>query len=202
MRALILAGGRASRLAGRDKTALQYGSRTLLEHAVAAAQAARECVIVGPVSPFPAIRAVLEEPRYGGPVAALAAGLAALTPAEDGDILVLAADQPRVTEAVPALLAAAGGTAAAWVAVDEAGRRQPLLALYREDALRAAVASLGDEVAGASLRRLLAQLPEVAEVPLADRLTADVDTPEDAARAGIPGFGVLSEEGIPRKDHP
>jgi molybdopterin-guanine dinucleotide biosynthesis protein A len=194
MRAVLLAGGRASRLGGLDKTGLPVGGRTLLEHALAATEGV-ERVLVGPSSPVSGVPTTLEEPRYGGPVAALAAGLAALPPQPDGTVVVLAADQPRVGEALALVLAAAhGGTADGWVAVDGEGRRQPLLALYREDALRAAVASLEGGVQGASLRQLLALLPTVAEVPLPTELCADVDTPEDAARAGIPGFGRLSSE--------
>ena len=64
--------------------------------------------------------------------------------------------------------------------MDDDGRRQPLLALYRSAALRRAVSALG-EVDGASLRRLTAPL-DLVEVPVPSALCADVDTPDDAER--------------------
>lgn len=196
--AVVLAGGRATRLGGVDKPALLQGGRSLLDRALAATSDARSRVVVGPARPAPAgVRFVLEEPRFGGPVAAVAAGLAALA----GDaplVAVLAADLPAVEAALPRLLAVARmgragrvgerADADGWVGADPDGRDQPLLAVYRSAALAAALAALAAArggLDGAALRALLAPLP-LTRVPLPVALCADVDDPEDARRAGIP----------------
>lgn len=77
--AIILAGGRGSRLDGADKAGIELGGRTLLEWALDGVIDAREVVVVG--DPVPTERPVTftrESPRYGGPVAGLLTGLDAL----------------------------------------------------------------------------------------------------------------------------
>jgi molybdopterin-guanine dinucleotide biosynthesis protein A len=69
------------------------------------------------------------------------------------------------------------------IAVDDDGRRQPLLAVYRLSALRRLLATAGD-TDGLSLRRLLDPLA-LAEVHVASAVLADVDTAEAAAQNGI-----------------
>ncbi|UFU13554.1 NTP transferase domain-containing protein [Curtobacterium sp. C1] len=182
--AVLLAGGRASRMSGIDKTALVADGLALSDHAVAAAARARSVVLVGlrdGRSAPDGIVVTREDPPFGGPVAGIAAGLEAI--AEPAPwTLVLACDLVRPERAVDALLWAADDTADAdgFVAVDEDGRRQPLLALYRSSALREAVRALGDPT-DAAVRRLTAGL-RLVEVPLSDGLCADVDEPADAAR--------------------
>lgn len=81
--AIILAGGRAGRLGGASKPDLVVGGRRLLETAIEAARSAgcRSIVVVGPPSlEAPGCLVVREDPPFGGPVAGLAAGLAALAP--------------------------------------------------------------------------------------------------------------------------
>src|SRR5262245_37357371 len=99
-------GGRAERLGGAAKGDLRVDGRTLLERVVAAAEVARERVVVGEAgaSVLPAgVRVVREEPPFGGPAAAVAAGVRAL--ASDGDaVLLLAGDQPFVAAAIAPLL--------------------------------------------------------------------------------------------------
>ena len=78
--AIILAGGRSSRLGGVPKSGLIYDGATLLERSLRAAGAARRTVVVGP-DPGGLPGGVLtcrEEPPFAGPAAAIAAGLAAL----------------------------------------------------------------------------------------------------------------------------
>lgn len=189
--AVLLAGGRASRVHGADKTGFTSGDATLLDRAVQAAAGARTLVVVGlrdgRVPPAGALL-TREEPAWSGPVAALAAGLAVV-----GDpapwALVLACDLPRAPEAVAALLA--GGAEDdehrdGRLAVDSDGRRQPLLALYRTDALRTRLGGLRADgpLEGLSLRRLLDGL-DLLEVPVPDELCADVDTVDDADRLGV-----------------
>lgn len=182
--AVLLAGGRASRMSGIDKTALVADGLALSDHAVAAAARARSVVLVGLRDGRTAPDGVVvtrEEPPFGGPVAGIAAGLEAV-PAPAPWTLVLACDLVRPERAVDALLRSADDTVDAdgFVAVDEDGRRQPLLALYRSSALRDAVRALGDPT-DAAVRRLTAGL-RLVEVPLSGGLCADVDEPADAAR--------------------
>lgn len=78
--AIILAGGRGSRLDGVDKAGIELGGRTLLEWALDGVIDAREVAVVG--DPVPTERPVTftrESPRYGGPVAGLLTGLDALS---------------------------------------------------------------------------------------------------------------------------
>ncbi|WP_288466025.1 molybdenum cofactor guanylyltransferase [uncultured Curtobacterium sp.] len=182
--AVLLAGGRASRMSGIDKTALVADGLALSDHAVAAAARARSVVLVGLRDGRTAPDGVVvtrEDPPFGGPVAGIAAGLVAV-PEPAPWTLVLACDLVRPERAVDALLRAADDTADVdgFVAVDEDGRRQPLLALYRSSALREAVRALGDPT-DAAVRRLTAGL-RLVEVRLSAGLCADVDEPADAAR--------------------
>ena len=81
--AVILAGGRAERLDGASKPDLVVGGRRLLATAISAARSAGcdRLVVVGPSElEAPGCLVVREDPPFGGPVAALAAGLAALDP--------------------------------------------------------------------------------------------------------------------------
>ncbi len=143
---LVLAGGRAARM-GQPKPALAVAGRTLLSSAVGALRNAGEVIVVGPGGD------VQEEPPYGGPVAAVAAGLPLLSA---GVVVVLAADLPFVTAAAIETLV----RHAPAVAIDDAGRPQLLLAAYRTDELRLALpadpagASMRSVVSGMALRRV------------------------------------------------
>jgi MobA-like NTP transferase domain len=98
LRAIVLAGGACRRL-GVDKPEQRVGGRRLLDIALAAVANADTVVVVGPPRQVPDQVTVLrEDPPGSGPVAALAAGLAAL-PDGPADIAVLAADLPRITPA-------------------------------------------------------------------------------------------------------
>lgn len=193
--AVLLAGGRAARLGGVDKTALRARGTTLLDHAVAAAASAVRVVVVGPrdadALPPRVVRA-REDPPFAGPVAAIAAGLEAVS-VHAPLTLVLACDLVHPEAATARLFEAASATATdglrdGVVAVDDDGRRQPLLALYGTAALREAVESLRADagtLAGTSMRRLLAPL-DLVEVAVPSALCADVDDPDAAARLTDP----------------
>jgi molybdopterin-guanine dinucleotide biosynthesis protein A len=190
--AVVLAGGRSSRMGSAHKAALVFGGRSLLGLAVDAARAARVVVVVAPDGLVRGVGEVVvarEFPAWGGPAAALVAGLEALPPARAEWVLVLACDLPRAPEAVAALLAAAALDEAAdgcdgVLAVDGAGRRQPLLAVYRASSLEAAIARRSGPLTGLAFGALTAGLA-LAEVRVDDALTADVDTPDDARSFGI-----------------
>lgn len=192
--AVVLAGGRSSRLGGVGKHRLVLGGETLLGRALAAAAPARNRVVVGDPDGSSGVLSVREEPAYSGPAAAVAAGLDALADASDGAIadavLVLACDMPFAARAVDALVAALPGLGSAdgLIAVDAEGRPQPLAALYRTATLRAA-AHTGGGLEGASMTRLIEGL-RLIEVPVPAGSTDDVDTWEDAARFGIGKDGI------------
>lgn len=151
--ALVLAGGSARRLTGADKPAQLVGGRSLLQRAVSAVGDADRIVVVGPRRPLD--REVMwcrEDPPGGGPLAAIAAGLA-LTSAEV--VVVLAADLPHVAPAVPVLVRTIADSATdVAMLVDETGRANHLAAAWRRDRLAAALASIGSP-AGAAVRSLL-----------------------------------------------
>jgi len=191
--ALILAGGRGRRLGGADKALLGAEGAPLLAHALTATAQARMRVVVGPHrSGFDGerLRWTREAPPYGGPVAATAAGMRELRAAGGPAALValLAVDLPAVTAALPLVLSEADPAdrrAEAWLGWEPEGGRQPLLAVYRSDALERALAALRLErgsLYGASLRSVVERLT-VREVALTASLTADIDTPEQLARS-------------------
>lgn len=180
--AVILAGGKASRLSGVDKTQLEVGGRTLLRRALDAVAGAAPVVVVGPRRPIPdEVVWAREDPPGSGPLAGLAAGLAAL-PAEVFEVAVLAADLVGVTPAtITRLRAALAADPAAGGAllVDRSGVRQWLLGVWRVPLLRN---EMPPEPGGLPLRRVLGSLGPV-EVAAEPGETADVDTPEDLERA-------------------
>ncbi|MGX9902176.1 molybdenum cofactor guanylyltransferase [Arthrobacter sp. SA17] len=199
--ALILAGGRSSRLGGVPKSGLMYDGETLLVRALAAAQGADKTVVVGPDrGGLPAgVLATREDPPYSGPASAIAAGMAALAHERSGRpsplTLILACDMPRSAVAVAVLrenldFSAAGANPDSGrdgvMAVTPEGRKQPLAGFYRTDSLQRAVeeASLRGGLRDASVFSLLARL-DVRLVTVPAGSTDDVDTWDDAAALGV-----------------
>jgi molybdopterin-guanine dinucleotide biosynthesis protein A len=188
--AIILAGGRSSRLGGSPKSALKFDGATLLERSLAAAAEARHTVVVGPeTAGLPGgVLTSREDPPFAGPAAAIAAGLAALRGADPADmVLVLACDMPRVGDAVRALLDALPGAGADGVMAASAdGRRQPLAGFYSTAALELAVqdAAARNALVHGSVFALLASL-DVQAVVVPTGSTDDVDTWDDAAALGV-----------------
>ncbi len=189
--AIIVAGGAGTRLSGVSKPGLVIAGRTLMERTIDACAGASRVVIVGGkhLKRDDALW-TCEEPPGSGPAAGLAAGLAALDAAGDASalVLVLGADTPRAHEGVVALFArlregsdAAGGGAGgegrdgAWL-VDGSGVAQPLVAVYRRDAIAARCAA--EATPGASLRRVTGGL-DMAAVDDVFEASRDVDTWED-----------------------
>jgi len=175
--AIVLAGGRASRLGGVAKADLVVDGRTLLERTLDAVAGAATLVVVGDAD-VPRAVVVQEEPRFAGPAAAIGAGLAAVT---SPWVLVVACDHPHVADAItPLLESRAGdgdGDGDGAIAVDAGGRRQHLLCVLDTTALRAAVAAQ-DSLVNLAVHRLLAPL-DLAEIALSARATQDVDTWHD-----------------------
>ena len=182
---IVPAGGAAGRLGGADKPGLRVGAGTLLDRVLAACAGAATTVVVGPSRPTAGgpVRWTREDPPGGGPVAAVAAGLALVT-AEV--VLLLAADLPfldrrTVHRLVTALDRGGPDDPEAVLLVDAAGRDQPLAAAYRTTALRDALAALG-EPAGLPLRRLVAGLRTV-RLTDTEGVAYDCDTWEELALA-------------------
>lgn len=211
--AIVLAGGRSSRLSGVPKAQLLWHGATLLQNTVDSALrgGARRVVVVGPDAPDAPgahvsdaqgpdaqgpdarVRFTREDPPFGGPAAAIGAGVRALegqqAPATDvaDVVLVLACDMPEIAGAVSALvesLPLAGFDGA--LLVDSSGMRQPLAAVYSRRALADAVEALraSGTLDGASMRSLIASL-DLRELSDAAGSTSDVDTWPDAAAFGI-----------------
>lgn len=200
--AVILAGGRATRLGGVSKPDLMVGGRRLLSTAIAAARAAggERIVVVGPpeLEVHGCLRA-REDPPFGGPVAALAAGLDALDdPAgraapggrvSSPDVLVLACDMPDAADAVARLADArrARPDVDGVCLVDASGSTQWLAAIHSRAALDRALDALtapdGDRATlqGAAMRRLAASVDLVAVDDGGS--THDIDTWGDLGRA-------------------
>ena len=88
---IVLAGGAGRRMGGVDKAALVVGGMTLLDRVLAAAlPLCDDLVVIGPARPA-AVRYVTEDVPGGGPVPAVAAGLAGLA-AGCAVVVVLAVD--------------------------------------------------------------------------------------------------------------
>ena len=182
--AIILAGGRASRLDGVDKAGIEVDGRTLLAWALDGVIDAREVVVVGdPVPTDRPVTFVREDPRYGGPVAGLLTGLDALVtvPRRVG---VIAVDMPYVHHGTWRRLLAAATSApdnpdGAWlVGPDERWQ----LAMVLDTARLAEVRPGYEEQHDYPLRRLLAPLT-LASVPAEGREHEDIDTWADLSQA-------------------
>lgn len=196
--AVVLAGGAGRRLGGVDKPALSVGGRMLLDRVLAACAGAGSTVVVGPRRPTARpVGWAREEPAGGGPLPALAAGLAGLGAGRSGVVLVLAADLPFLAaDTVHALVdtltgepddregAAAGGDGV--LLVDGDGRDQPLAAAYRIEPLRRELALLRAEhggLAGLPLRLLTGELELRRIADPTGEATFDCDTWADVAAA-------------------
>ena len=186
--AVVLAGGRGARLGGRAKPQLVVGDRTILDAVLSAVADAAQRVVVGPPQPVPGgVLVVREQPPGGGPVAALRAGLGHVTA---DAVAVLAGDLPFVTPAlVNDLRARLTGDGV--LVVDDAGRDQLLLGVWRTAPLRAA---LPEAAAHVPLRRVLAPLAVRRLRPVvqddAPPPWTDCDTPGDLQRARAWATGV------------
>lgn len=183
MAGIVLAGGTARRLSGVDKPMLDVGGSPLLCRAITALRDTRPLIVVGPGRPgLPDVTWTREEPPGGGPVAALAAGLAVVPPGCQV-VVVLAGDLAGVRPSTVDKLVGAIGAADGAVLADADGRRQWLIGAWLSEKLRAAMPVTP---AGASLRGVLGTL-SIVTVPESPGESADVDTAADLDRARVPG---------------
>jgi len=179
----ILAGGRSTRM-GEPKTVAELAGRPLISYPVAAALAVdlEPWVVAKEDTELPELDCrVLIEPAQ--PVHALAGVVAALHDAGGRGVVAVAGDMPFVEDKLMAWLASHPGT----MAIEAAGRRQPLLARYdpadadslasavdRGDPAQDALGALGPKIVGEDDLRRFGD-PQ--------RICFNVNTPEDLERA-------------------
>jgi molybdopterin-guanine dinucleotide biosynthesis protein A len=183
--AAILAGGRARRLGGQDKSALIVDGLRFIDRQREALQPLTDrIVLVGyrgaHPAPFP-----VEHDRWPdtGPLGGLATAL--LTATTDR-VLVLACDLPCVTTQFLAFLADVDPGATAVIPICD-GRWQPLCAVYGRRAADTLVAALarGDRAVAPAVSQLQPRLigrDEWAPFDRSGHLLANVNTPDDLAR--------------------
>lgn len=179
---MVLAGGRSSRF-GADKAVADLDGQRLVDHVLAGIPDEIEVVLVGPDlgSLGRRARVVREDPPFGGPVAAIAAGLPCVS---TSIVAVLATDMPRAAAHLGSLVHAIGPGAEAVIPVDSRGRAQVLCAAYRRSSLVHAVRAVSAPAggpAGLSMRAVVSRL-QVDYVTWPDEHTWDIDTPADLAR--------------------
>jgi molybdopterin-guanine dinucleotide biosynthesis protein A len=188
--AILLAGGRGSRVGGAVKPLFEVAGQTLLAAAVTAVTdaGARPITVAADVlDPELNVEWVREDQPFGGPVAGTVAALDAWTAAgvQPEWTFLLACDLPRVAAAVarladdlPLLPADADGVCLG----DPASRPQWLTGIYRTERLRQMALLLPDRGRNAPVRALVGDLAVTVVVVPGD-LTDDIDTWEDLERA-------------------
>lgn len=186
-RAVVLTGGRSTRM-GADKATLVLGGMRMVDRVTAACrEAGLEVAIAGTAPPGLERMTLPDPPGMAGPAAGLAAGMRA---SPGADILLLATDQPYVRPSTLRGLLATPGAAV----VPVQGRRQTLCALYRADCTPALEALLAER-SDPSLQTLLDRVAttEVAQDEWArwgedGRSWISLDTPDrwEAAAASWP----------------
>jgi molybdopterin-guanine dinucleotide biosynthesis protein A len=180
--AAILAGGRATRFDGRDKSALVVGGRTILSRQIAeiaAVDGVEEILIAGRAT-HPAARTIADIVPGCGPLGGIHASL---TETRSDTVFILACDTPYVTAPLIAHLFALAGDADIVVPRTDRGYH-PLCAVYsraciepiarRLAAGRLKVADLFDDVD----TRVIAA-GELDRFGDSRRLLANVNTPAD-----------------------
>lgn len=173
---IVLCGGRSTRM-GQEKASLPFGDETLLQRAVRVLGGVTDEVIVvargeqaiaGGGNPFLGlpVRIVHDPIEDLGPLAGLAAGLAASTTALN---IVVACDMPLVRPAVLRRLVALQGEADICVAVAD-GHASPLCAVYR-----AGVAAVANQLLASGERRVMTLLDRVQTKRVDAAVFRDID---------------------------
>jgi molybdopterin-guanine dinucleotide biosynthesis protein A len=126
--AAILAGGRASRFGGRDKSSLVVAGATILERQLAElSQLTDDIMLVGSALDVPPpVRVIADRVSGAGPLGGLDAALAS---ARDDAVVVVACDMPFVSAGFLASLLDLARDVEAVVPLIE-GRHHPLCAVY------------------------------------------------------------------------
>lgn len=186
---ILLAGGRGSRMGGVDKAQVTLDGVRLVDRLLARLHPRDDApvVVVSPTLTLSGtgVTVVSEDPPYGGPVAGIATGVAAVAADGGVDLVgVLSVDAPDSAELLPVLADALADRPEADVAVIRAadGYLQPLCAMWRAGSLRRALASL-DTVRDQAAKKLLAAAGTVVEVS-GDGAERDYDTLAELAERG------------------
>lgn len=182
--AVVLAGGLARRMGGGDKTLLELGGRTLLDHVLERLRPQVDAVALN-ANGDPARFArfglpVLPDPMLGrpGPLAGVLAGMRWARGLGADSLLTVPGDTPFLPPDLVARLRAAGGLACA----ASGGRAHPVVALWPLDLEAALAAALA-----AGERRLGVWAAAQGMARVAWEGTPDpflnINTPEDLAEA-------------------
>lgn len=183
--AAILAGGRATRFDGRDKSRLDVDGATILERQLAAFAAVRsidEVLLVGGRAPYPGVRDVADAVPGCGPLGGIHT---ALVEARHPIVFVAACDMPFLSAAFIAhLLALAADADFVMPRTDDGDH--PLCAVYARACLEPIARRLArrqlkvSELAG-DVRTRLVEGNELDRFGDRHRLLANVNTPVDFA---------------------
>jgi molybdenum cofactor guanylyltransferase len=193
--AAILAGGRATRFGGRDKSALVVEGRPIVERQLAELSAvAGDIMIVGAgadgarrLQPSEQLRLVADVVPGCGPLGGVHA---ALTEMRSDRVFVVACDMPYVDGRFAEYLLSLAGDAAVVVPQTDRGYH-PLCAVYTRACLEPVAARLAER--RLALRDLFAEVPtrivtpaEMSRFGAPSRLLANVNTPDEYA--GLDAF--------------
>jgi molybdopterin-guanine dinucleotide biosynthesis protein A len=182
--AVILAGGKATRLGGIDKRELVIGGRTIFERQIEALSPCVAEILVSSPRPVAGYRTVADAAPGIGPLAGIAAGLAAATTPW---LLVLAGDMPYVHRAFLELLLSRCDAECDAVGIRIRGLPEPLCTILHVAAWRPRVTAriaAGQLKASALLTDEAVRIRwiEEAELRTADpdlRALHNVNAPED-----------------------
>ena len=181
--ALILAGGRGTRLGGVNKPELLLHGQRLVDrviHAARDAGAVRVVVAGEKASGALADTVLRENPPFAGPLAGIAAGIGAV---QSPWCLVLACDLEHPEAVVQVLLDNLDHRASDGLVLRDAhGYTQWLAGFYRTASVARVCAELGDRLVNAPVRAALGQL-DLADLPVDDETTNDIDTLQALERA-------------------
>lgn len=172
---IILAGGRGTRMGGVDKASVILAGERLIDRLVRQLPYGMPTAVVSPYRL--GMPQVCESPLFGGPVAGIAAGHAALSDLALNTTAVLAVDAPDSPQMLPALAAALEDSDADVAVATLDGHLQPLCALWRTEALQRALDELGDP-RDQPVMRLLRLAENVAHVAGTEAVR-DIDTVDE-----------------------
>ena len=185
--AAILAGGRARRFGGRDKSRLVIDGHAIIVRQLDILQrVAGEIVVIAPdAARFADLGVAVHADRIPG-LGAMGVLYTALDVVRADNVLVVGCDQPFLSEPLLAeLVRRASGGDGAWVRTDRGV--EPLLACYRRtgrDTVKAEIDArrLQINALGAVLRMAEIAGPDLARFGSIEDLVMNVNTPDDYAR--------------------
>ncbi|UVI35685.1 molybdenum cofactor guanylyltransferase [Brevibacterium spongiae] len=187
--AIILTGGRSRRFAGVHKPGVEVGGQTTISRilgSIRGAAAGVEVWVAGPAEGLAeaeqeGVHVVREEPAFAGPLAGIAAAVAAMPTGAADVTLVLAGDMPMITAGhLGELIRTCRETGRPTTGTDDRGKTQFLCAAWPTDLLLARLAEIGDPTDGA-VKLLFAGL-EPAVVAVDPDVVSDFDTTAELER--------------------